>query len=459
MRPLGHAKAFDYSARAILARSGIIEVTNAAPEFAEALAAAISAHGAKALIVRQPSANGVRILTEALADGTAASRHHAVLASVRARTDSNARTYVLDHSTSSRLSDIGGCAGLCRSVRIERPEAAAYALSLDGPEDMASAAERVVHALVVPPDDYVLHHDGGWRDVPGPNLLPPLKSVEIPGSPVWLVTGGARGVTADCAVELARRTQGTFLLLGRSELAAWLDWLPHETDLKSLRGLLARNSDRPDVPKKPAEIDRLARRLLAGAEISETLAAMKNAGAKARYLQADIGDAANVRDVLADVQQTEGRITGLVHGAGVLSDGLIEALGTGDFEAVFAPKVNGLETLLSCLDTDALNHIGLFSSASAVFGNSGQANYAAANAWLNNTAEHLSASLPRAQVKSFCWGPWQGGMVDESLARMFTERGIGLITRSEGARIFADMLLGSPKEQVRFVIGDEWGGA
>jgi hypothetical protein len=40
---------------------------------------------------------------------------------------------------------------------------------------------------------------------------------------------------------------------------------------------------------------------------------------------------------------------------------------------------------------------------------------------------------------------------------MFAERGIGLISRSEGARIFSDQLLLSPHEQVRFVIGDEWG--
>jgi hypothetical protein len=118
-----------------------------------------------------------------------------------------------------------------------------------------------------------------------------------------------------------------------------------------------------------------------------------------------------------------------------------------------------LETILSCLDLQTLSHIGLFSSASAVFGNQGQANYAAANAWLNNVAAQLAAAMPATQVKAFCWGPWHGGMVDDALARMFAERGIGLITRPEGARIFADQLLNSPHDQVRFVVGDEWGDA
>jgi NAD(P)-dependent dehydrogenase (short-subunit alcohol dehydrogenase family) len=271
------------------------------------------------------------------------------------------------------------------------------------------------------------------------------------------VTGGARGVTADCAIELARRTGGTFVLLGRSSLAAWPDWLEPQSDIKALRGLLARNSSRAGMPKKPVEIDRLARRLMASAEISSTISAIEAVRAKALYVQADIGHAAEAQRVIAAVQQSEGSITGLVHGAGVLSDGRVETLQLQDFDKVFAPKVEGFETVLSCLATNRLRHVAVFSSASAVFGNEGQANYAAANSWLNNVAEQLSVSLPNAQVKAFCWGPWQGGMVDDALARMFTERGIGLISRSEGARIFADQLLLSPHEQVRFVIGDEWG--
>jgi len=235
--------------------------------------------------------------------------------------------------------------------------------------------------------------------------------------------------------------------------------LPFEPELKALRGLLARNASQPGMPKKPVEIDRFARRLLASAEIGGTLEAITAAGGQAHYLQVDIGDAADVQRVIDEAVNTAGAITGLVHGAGVLADGRSEALTLENFETVFGPKVNGLEAVLSCLDLSALSHVGLFSSASAVFGNTGQANYAAANGWLNAVAERLALAMPGAQVKSFCWGPWQGGMVDEALARMFTERGIGLISRAEGARIFADMLLGAPADQVRFVIGDEWSAA
>ena len=459
MRALVRTRAAGFGSGASLTALGTIELTNAAPDMAQALATAISAHGGTAQIISRPSGNGICLVTEALSGAPPAERHHAALMAALHGSRAGARTCVLDYSHADVLADLGGAAGLCRTVRIEHPSIRAFALSLDVSAGPGANAERVVHALLAPEDDYVLAADGCWGDAPGPELPPPVAYTALPTSPVWLVTGGGRGVTADCTVELARRIGGTFFLLGRSGLTEWPEGLPFEADLKALRGLLARNASQPGMPKKPVEIDQFARRLLASAEIAGTLEAIAAAGGRAHYLQADIGDTADVQRAIGTAVQSAGAITGLVHGAGVLSDGRSEALTLADFETVFSPKVHGLETILSCIDLSALSHVGLFSSASAVFGNTGQANYAAANGWLNAVAERLALALPGAQVKSFCWGPWQGGMVDEALARMFTERGIALISRAEGARIFADMLLNAPADQVRFVIGDEWGAA
>ena len=458
MRALVRTHAFGYDGQATLAALGEIEITHAAPDVAQVLAGVIEAHGGRARIVGQPSGRGICLFTEALSAAPPAERHYTVLKQILPRNGAGQRSYVLEYGDADALADIGGAGGLCRTIRIEHPSCRAFALSLEEAAGAEANARRIVHALLAPENDYVLTARGGQADRPGPELTPPATATTGQGG-VWLVTGGGRGVTADCAVELARRTHGTFFLLGRSGLTEWPEGLPRETDLKALRGLLARNAGQPGMPKKPVEIDRYARRLLASTEIAATLDAIAQAGGHAHYLQADIGDASEVRHAIGMAVQSAGSVTGLVHGAGVLSDGRCEALTPADFETVFAPKVYGLETVLSCLDLSALGHVGLFSSASAVFGNTGQANYAAANAWLNNVAGHLARALPSAQVKSFCWGPWQGGMVDEALARMFTERGIGLISRTEGARIFADMLLNAPADQRRFVIGDEWGAA
>jgi NAD(P)-dependent dehydrogenase (short-subunit alcohol dehydrogenase family) len=435
-----------------------IEITNAAPAYAEAIKHEIENRGGKASIVSKPQSARTCLLTEGLTEERPARRHHDVLKAMLSAHE-GVHVVALDRTSAGSLSVIGGVSGLCRSLRIERPGIRASASSLRTSGDIQNEAFRVAMSLILSEGDYTLSNDGIYQDVPGEVVLPPSAASVVPGSPVWLITGGGRGVTADCAIELAKRTGGSFILLGRSDLVAWPTWLERKTDLKTLRGALAKNSGRADAPKKPVEIDRFARKLLAAAEIVSTLKAIESNGAKARYVQADIGDQASLGTTLSKLANEEGSVTGLVHGAGVLSDGFAEALGLDNFEKVFSPKVTGLETILTCIEPSALRYIGLFSSASAVFGNEGQSNYAAANEWLNNVAVHLAGKMPDTQVKAFCWGPWQGGMVDESLARMFTERGIGLISKQEGARVFADQLLNSSHDQVRFVVGDEWGSA
>nr|WP_321361979.1 SDR family NAD(P)-dependent oxidoreductase [uncultured Hyphomonas sp.] len=456
VRALNSVRIASYDGNPSLRHFGEIEITNAAPDVAEAILQAIEACGGSARIVTEPSDASVCLLTEGLTEGSLANRHHMALQAILSAHE-NMRVMILDRGSAPALSDIGGIPGLCRSFRIEQPAARLTSFSLYGSSEADEGALRIIHALDLPDGDYALYADEIRQDVPGDNLLPPRATDSARTSPVWLVSGGGRGVTADCAIELANRTGGSFILLGRSDMTDWPEWLEPETDLKALRSALAKNSTRPGMPKKPVDIGRLARKLLAGAEIASTVQAIEAAGANARYVQADIADRASLRSTLATLVTEVGTFTGVVHGAGVLSDGLVDALDLKSFETVFAPKVTGLETILSYLDTRSLSHIALFSSASAVFGNQGQANYAAANAWLNNVAIQLAALMPDTQVKSFCWGPWQGGMVNDALARMFTERGIGLITRQEGARIFADQLLNSPHDQVRFVVGDEWG--
>ncbi len=248
MRALVRTQAFGYGHKASLSTLGTIEVTNAAPDMAEALAAAIHAHGGTARIVSQPSGIGASLVTEALSAAEPATRHHAALAAALHGSRAGFCTCVLDYSGADLLADLGGATGICRTLRIEHPAVHAFALSLDASAGHETNAERVIHAQLVPEGDYLLAADGCWADTPGPELLPPKPRAALPISPVWLVTGGGRGVTADCTVELARRTGGTFFLLGRSGLTEWPEGLPFETELKALRGLLARNASQPGMP-------------------------------------------------------------------------------------------------------------------------------------------------------------------------------------------------------------------
>ncbi len=398
------------------------------------------------------------ILTEPMAAGSPSERSFGTLTTALGAIDSGASVLLLGWGASPDLSIAGGADGLARTIRLERPGSKVFALSVDREVSPDSIAEQIV-SMGIPIDcDLRLQADGVYADQAGAIMSPPGGTCPPNPDGIWLITGGARGVTASCVIELARRQGGTFLLLGRSPVTPWPEWLPATTDMRTLRTSLAQSAGHRGVPARPIEIDRFARGLLSSAEISATLSSIELTGAQAFYLQADVADSNAVCAAITATLPVVSRITGLVHGAGVLADRTIEKMTRTDFDTVFSPKVDGLLSVLRALNTDALQHIGIFSSASAVFGNTGQANYAAANAWLNNAALSLGQHLPDTRVRSFCWGPWDGGMVDEALAKLFNARGIGLIAREEGARIFCDLLLSGSPGAERYVIGDEWSG-
>ncbi|OYW84806.1 MAG: hypothetical protein B7Z22_09875 [Hyphomonas sp. 32-62-5] len=127
-----------------------------------------------------------------------------------------------------------------------------------------------------------------------------------------------------------------------------------------------------------------------------------------------------------------------------------------ELRRVLATKAEGLFHILARIDRTALRHVGLFSSASAFFGNRGQSDYAMANAILANAGRALQAELPGGRVKVFDWGPWEGGMVDATLASHFKQQGVPLIPLAEGALIFAHELLAGDPADVELVVGTVW---
>lgn len=343
-----------------------------------------------------------------------------------------------------------GLPGLAKTAAREWPDISIQIISLD------QSASNIGQALSLAVPEIRIDHSGRLKT---PILTASLQHVErTPPSTgkTWLVTGGARGVTAACIADLAARTGDRFALLGRSQITEWPQGVAPTSDLKTLRGALinqARSSGRtPSLP----EIDRSARRALASAEIRHSLQAIKQAGGSAHYYSCDLTNGAQVASTLKDVRTTLGEIKGFIHAAGVLADKLIVDKSRGEFDRVFNTKAIGLHTVLEQLNLQALTHIALFSSAAARLGNVGQSDYAMANEALNQTAHGLRAALPHANIKSFNWGPWAGGMVDEGLAEHFKAQGISLIPLRAGAHIFSSQMLHGANEHIELLIGDTW---
>ncbi|MET7832495.1 type I polyketide synthase [Micromonospora sediminicola] len=165
-------------------------------------------------------------------------------------------------------------------------------------------------------------------------------------------------------------------------------------------------------------------------------------GATAEVVAADVTD----RDALAvllDEITADRPLVGVVHAAGVLDDGVLPALTPARFDTVLAPKVDAAWHLHELTEKLDLAAFVLFSSSAGLFGGPGQANHAAANAFLDALAHHRRArGLP---VTSMAWGPWANpdepggpqGHVDE---RRMARAGFRPLGPDEGMALFSEGL-------------------
>ncbi|NGM15222.1 type I polyketide synthase [Verrucosispora sioxanthis] len=131
--------------------------------------------------------------------------------------------------------------------------------------------------------------------------------------------------------------------------------------------------------------------------------ALTEAGAEVEVVACDITDRASVAELIAAVP-ADHPLTAVIHCAGVLDDGVVVTLTEDQIDTVLAPKVRGAWHLHELTSHLNLSAFVLFSSIASVLGTAGQANYAAANAFLNGLAEvRRAAGLP---ASSLCWGFW-----------------------------------------------------
>ncbi|MEM1009769.1 MAG: KR domain-containing protein, partial [Myxococcota bacterium] len=222
------------------------------------------------------------------------------------------------------------------------------------------------------------------------------------------------------------------ILLGRSQLQveeSWLTTLQSEAEIKS-----ALVQHFPSC-KSPKEIERAYRSICSNREINANLAQLKDMGVQAFYHSLDIIDSQALSMLCVKVRSTHGEIRGWVHGAGILADRSIVDKDLHAAKTVYQTKILPAQTLLSTLNLSALRLVFLFSSSTARFGRVGQADYAMANEVLNKMAAALQYQHPECLVRSFNWGPWDGGMVTPPLKALFDREGIGLITREDGAQL------------------------
>ncbi len=340
----------------------------------------------------------------------------------------------------------GGLAGLMKTAAREWTSVC-RALDVDPGLPLDTAAKIIFNELGFEGPVEACLSSEGLRTVrlverfPGILEREPLKA----GDAV-IITGGARGVTAECAFALAQAFKPCIVLVGRSPLPGEEPAEFSAAENKNaLRSLIAKTA--PSL--SPKEIASRAQDLLAAREIRATLARLSASGATARYRAVDARDASAVQALVAETVLDFGPIRGLVHGAGVLSDKALLEKTPAMVDAVLDTKLSGLRHLLDAVKMPDLRLIALFSSSTARYGRIGQADYAVANEAMNKAAVVLAARYPKIRVAAFGWGPWDGGMVDANLKKLFASEGVGVIELAAGGAHFIAELRGSgPAETV-----------
>lgn len=352
----------------------------------------------------------------------------------------------------------GGFAGLTKSAAHEWPEVRCRVLDLAPDLEDSDAARAIVAEIFRAGPLEVGLSDAGRSvlELVGGELPVSNGSLPLDEDEVVVLSGGARGVTAEVALALAKSCRPTLVLLGRSpEPEAEAEWLATlETEVQIKQAILARGD-----AKSPREAGEIYNRIRAEREIRTNLERMRETGATVRYMSVDVRDASAVSEALSSTREEFGPVRVLVHGAGVLSDQHILDKTAESFRKVYEPKVAGLRNLLDAVDRDALRALVLFSSSTARYGRAGQVDYAIANEVLNKVAQQEARRLKDCRVLSLNWGPWEGGMVDESLRAVFAKEGVPLIPLAQGAEHLLRELATDETAVERLVLGPALNGA
>jgi NAD(P)-dependent dehydrogenase (short-subunit alcohol dehydrogenase family) len=359
-----------------------------------------------------------------------------------------------------------GLRGLMRTIAAEYPGVLARAVDVQPKDSPLAIATQLLAELADRSGPAVTGYRGGRRvGLRVRAAGPPAAGPDKPGldaDSVVLLSGGARGITGSVALALARSAGCHIELIGRTPLPG-----PSDPEIEArLSGTGERAAVRRVLIERglrdPREIEAGTALALREKEMRATLGALREAAASVRYHAVDVRDATAVSAVISDVYARHGRLDGVIHGAGVLADRLVSDKSPESFTRVYATKVDGARALTAGLRED-LKFFVLFGSVAGVFGNRGQADYAAANDALDALAWHWSLDglpvLPAAdragqtRVVAVDWGPWAGGgMISPELEREYARRGVTLIDPGAGAAcLLAEISAGDGPAQVIYM--------
>ncbi|AHM66821.1 polyketide synthase [Paenibacillus polymyxa SQR-21] len=309
-----------------------------------------------------------------------------------------------------------GLYGLLQTAQLENPTLVGQLIEVDMEEDAAD----IINILQENSRNFMSSHiryQWGRRYAAAWSEIKSSQEVDrIPWKDkgVYLITGGTGSLGLILAEEMARQAKDVALILvGRSML-------------------------RGHIKARIEEIEAL--------------------GARVVFRQADVDDNRAVEDLVRDIREEFGKLDGIIHAAGVTSDNFMIKKTEEELQKVLAPKVTGLTNLDQACKDIPLDFFILFSSVAGSLGNIGQADYAAANAFMDAYAGYRNTLVEQkqryGQTLSINWPLWkEGGMrIDSETEQIMEEMGMFAMGTDTGMRALYQSLA-SGKDQVMVLEG------
>jgi NAD(P)-dependent dehydrogenase (short-subunit alcohol dehydrogenase family)/phosphopantetheinyl transferase/3-hydroxymyristoyl/3-hydroxydecanoyl-(acyl carrier protein) dehydratase len=325
--------------------------------------------------------------------------------------------------------DSGARAGLAKALGREWPACHARVIDIEAELPMEEAVEGILAELSdvdLAPEVSV---GPARRSVAMLETLPTPPHGTLPiDTPVVLLTGGTRGITARVAAAFARRGPAILILVGRTAPGV------EPLDEASARVAIKARLESEGARVTPKRIEDALRPLRVAEEARQTVALLESLGADVETHAIDLADEIEVQHLVELTMARYGRIDVCVHGAGVEESRQLADKDVTAFRRVYAGKAEGGLALATSLPKGCV--FVSMGSVAGRFGNPGQVDYAAANEAMARVCRQRPRSL------HVCWTAWAdvGMAVRGGMETLLTGRGVELLPADPGARLLYDLV-------------------
>ncbi|MDH3727106.1 MAG: SDR family NAD(P)-dependent oxidoreductase [Myxococcales bacterium] len=302
-----------------------------------------------------------------------------------------------------------GYDGFVASLHLERKSLRFRVMTVDDAVDSDELCAMIASEVETDIRYDAARYFGKTRRIARPQILPrnalSPRSKQLGPGDVVLVTGGARGITAECALGLARETGAHMVLAGSSPSPA----------------------DAPDSPNS--------------AEIAKTLARFADEGLSAEYCQANLTERDEVVRLVGAAQRRTGHVSAVIHGAAVNRPRRAHKVTAEEARDEIGPKLLGALHLFEALESDPP---AIFCALTSLIGATGMPNnawYAFANQALDRSLGMFAGSHPKTEAISMAFSVWDEVGMGANLGSLegLASLGTDSIALEEGVRRFLEL--------------------